>query len=190
MEQPVDYICNFCGEPLSRPDSLTRHKKRCKKRLEAINNEITNNGTMQNDGNIQNGNNNTINNLSINIQTLIVNAYPRIVVPYTTPFDMRTMNQREINRIFNSQKNPFEEYFELVHCNLARPLYQNMYYDNDKYDENVYINVFGVDGWIKKNGWDVMDHILNMGQQAILNYMRCTYQRLDSLEVNRICDIL
>jgi hypothetical protein len=190
-----EYKCGICDMIFNRSDVLATHMKNCQKKEDDrlppiaentgennINNYTNNNGNINgnNNANIVNHTvRNDIHNVIVNGPLNIINI--NILVPYTQNFDLSQMEKEELNNIFNSGKNPFVVYFELVHCNPDRPMYHNLCYVDDRT-----IRVFTQEGWTDKCWNNIMSTVITKEESSMSNYLSNMHLFMDDNEFDNV----
>jgi hypothetical protein len=186
-----EYKCGTCDLVFTRSDNLAVHAKSCREKQNNRPQIVVENGEVNNMNNIANNNGNIVNNAVRNdVQNAVINNQENIIItnillPYTKHLDLLHMNKEELDHIFNSDQNPYVVYFELVHCNPDRPMYHNLYYENDKK-----IRVFTQGGWVEQDSNTIMEYILTEEHNSIINYLDIMQFFMNNIEFNNISNIV
>ena len=189
----IDYLDKHTDKCRQNPINI---EKRAKARAKAkspptttiVNNNIVDNSVIPGQGPaisppevIQN----SINTQSDNITKLLHHnclSYDHFrLFPYQINLDIFTLSSEEVDSILFSDETLLVQYFRLVHCNLDKPNFLNIYY----IDEN-YVYVFTENGWKQKDLTVIMDFVLKSQCESLRKYAKTIYYALDISHIDII----
>jgi len=129
-KKPQVHKCVYCDKVYKRKDTLTRHRKNCKSNKNNIN------GTNNHDNTLIAGDNNTINNIYVNL----------IIVPHGKD-GIKDLELKDIKNILKSDSHPIENMILKVNFDPDKPQHHNVYYSDIK---SAYGEVYEDQKWTKK----------------------------------------
>jgi hypothetical protein len=104
-----------------------------------------------------------------NYGTVTMNVYNNHSLPLVSYLDTCDMNHFMVNELLTLMTlnpNPFLSFFELYHCNINRPMYHNIYYNECMGD---YIYVYANSKWVQSERDEALDKIISI---CVIDYKK------------------
>lgn len=177
----IEYKCKKCKNNFSRKDSLTRHSKICKGKINKIKGNKNTNTYIDGNENT-NGDGNIVNKNSPNSKITVNKDNNLNVILLNYPPDKYSFAEY-IGEILSSDDNPIMEIIKKTNANKNRPEYHNVYYpDIKKSVGKIYKN----NKWNAKKIDEIVNIMIENNTDCLKAYLKDLGVILNKDAINKI----